>query len=81
MNNNLYHWHAEEMVKYEMQEIEREIEQARLLKEAGLDRPSLLARAVRFLHNLLKARRNTVRVPRNVERRLISSPGKTECNG
>jgi hypothetical protein len=57
MNNNLYHWHAEQMVKHEMRELDRALERARLLKEAGLSSPGLLARAAKALHNLLNARR------------------------
>lgn len=57
MNNNLYQWHAEQIVKHEMQEVNRGVEQARLLREAGLSSPSLLTRAVKALGNLLKARR------------------------
>lgn len=56
MNNNLYQWHAEQIVKHEMQEVNRGVEQARLLREAGLSGPSLLTRAVKALGNLLKAR-------------------------
>jgi len=56
MNNNLYGWHDEHMVRYEMHEVDRAVEQARLLREAGLVGPSWLSRAVHSLGNLLKAR-------------------------
>ena len=56
MNNNLYRWHDEYMVRYEMQEVDRAVEQARLLREAGLDSPGWLSRALNGLGNLLKAR-------------------------
>ena len=57
MNNNLYHWHDEKMVELEMREFKREMEQARLLKEAGLADSSVLARAVSAVRRLLAARR------------------------
>jgi hypothetical protein len=56
MNNNLYQWHNEQMVRYEMQEVDRAVEQARLLREAGLSQPGWLTRALTGLSNLLKAR-------------------------
>jgi len=31
MNNNLYQWHVEQMVRHEMQELNQAVEQARLL--------------------------------------------------
>ena len=57
MNNNLYHWHAEQTVKLEMEEVRRAVEQERLLREAGLSRPGLLARVAKTIGSLLKARR------------------------
>jgi hypothetical protein len=57
MNNNLNHWHAEQMVRYEMREVDRAAAQAHLLREAGLAGESWLTRAARALGNLLKARR------------------------
>ena len=53
--NNLYQWHDEQTVKYEMKEAYRAAEQSRLLKEAGPLKPSLPARVVNALHNLLTA--------------------------
>lgn len=72
MNNNLYHWHDEQMVKHEMQEVDHAIEQARLLKEAGRSSPSLLARAVKAMHNLLNARRARVRGHKSLEHESYS---------
>ena len=46
MSNNLYHWHDEVMVKLEMQELYREIEQIRLINDAGLSAPGLFERLV-----------------------------------
>lgn len=57
MNNNLNHWHAEQMVRYEMREVDRAVDQARLLRQAGLTGESWLTRAARALGHLLKARR------------------------
>jgi hypothetical protein len=45
------------LVELKMKEIQRELQQARLLKEAGLSDSNLLARAAQALHNLLKARK------------------------
>ena len=53
MNNNLYHWHYEQMVKHEMQEVRHAVEQERLLREAGLMRPSLLLRVANTLRQWL----------------------------
>lgn len=53
--NNLYL--QERLVELKQQEIEREIEQARLLREAGLSGEGWLARAVNALRNLLQARK------------------------
>lgn len=44
MNNNLYSWHAELMVALEMEEVRREVESIRLLRDAGLTNPGLLER-------------------------------------
>ncbi|HSL30323.1 MAG TPA: hypothetical protein VK900_14075, partial [Anaerolineales bacterium] len=53
--NNLYHWHDEKMVGLEMQELNREVERARLLREAGLSTPNWLARQVKALGSWLIA--------------------------
>ena len=55
--NNLYNWHDEQMVKHEMQEVNRAVEQARLLKDAGISQQSWLLRSVLALRNLLNTRR------------------------
>ena len=67
MNNNLYHWHDEQMVRHEMGEVNRAVEQARLLREAGLSGPSLLTRAAKALGNLLKARGAKMKDTRSLE--------------
>jgi len=65
--NNLYLWHDEKTVKYEMKEAYRAAEQSRLLREAGLSQPSLLARVVNALRNSLSARRERIRDRRSRE--------------
>lgn len=44
MSDNLYSWHSEVMTALEMREIEREIEEIRLIKDAALATPGLLER-------------------------------------
>lgn len=56
--NNLYQWHNEQMVKHEMQEVNRAVEQARLLKDAGLADGNLLARALNAFRKLMIRRGN-----------------------
>jgi len=65
--NNLYHWHDERMVEFEMQEVNRAVEQARLLKEAGLAGTNWLARAIAALLNLLITRRRSPQDHRSIE--------------
>ena len=71
MNNNLYGWHDEHMVRYEMQEVDRAVEQARLVREAGLSGPGWLSRAVNGLRNLLKARRKGLKEQRAMEPKIF----------
>jgi hypothetical protein len=73
MNNNLYHWHDEHIVNHEMQEVNRTLEQTRLLKEAVPSHPGLLARLVKVLCNLLRMRRATVRIHRALEHESCQS--------
>jgi len=61
MNSHLYHWHAEQTVQYDMHEIDRAVEQDRLLQEAGLSYPDWLTRILNRLSNLLKERRKGFR--------------------
>ena len=72
MNNNLNHWHAEQMVRYEMREVDRAVDQARLLREAGLSGESWLTRAGKALVNLLKARRKGRQDQRSIEAKAYS---------
>lgn len=71
MNHHLYHSHDELMVRYEMQEVDRAVEQARLLREAGLTGPGWLARAVNSLGNLLKARTTAFQEQRSMEPKIL----------
>jgi hypothetical protein len=43
MNNNLYSWHDEQMVRHEIREVDHAVRQARLLKEMGGSDVGLLA--------------------------------------
>lgn len=54
--NNVYL--QERLVELKQQELQRELEQARLLREAGVSRSNMLARAAGALRNLwnVKAR-------------------------
>jgi hypothetical protein len=71
MNNHLYHSHDELMVRYEMQEVDQAVEQARLLREAGLTGPGWLTRAVSGLGNLLKARTTAFQEQRSTEPKIL----------
>lgn len=57
MNNNLYGRHDERMVQHEMREVDRAVQQARLLKELGSSEPGLLARSIDALRGLISARK------------------------
>ena len=54
--NNLYSWHDERMVNWEIQEIRRKLGQACLPREAGISTTNWLVRAVDALRNLLITR-------------------------
>lgn len=66
MSENLYGWHNEAMVALEMRELEREIEQIRLIKDAGLAKPGLFERIGISLGNAL------VKAGQNLRERRIS---------
>jgi hypothetical protein len=57
MNNNLYSWHDERMVQHEVREVDRAVQQARLLKEMGGSDVGLPARFLGALRGLLAARK------------------------
>lgn len=59
MSENLYSWHNEVMTTLEMRDIEREIEEIRLIKDAGLAKPGLLERiGIRLGNALVDASHN-----------------------
>jgi len=57
MNNNLYSRHDERMVQHEMREVDRAVQQARLLKELGNSEPGLLVRSIDALRGLISGRK------------------------
>ena len=67
--NNLYHWQDERMVELKMREVEQEVEQARLLKAAGLSSLNRLAHTATALRKLLNARNRRLRGRRPVEQK------------
>lgn len=69
MNNNLYQWHDQRMVEFEMQEVKHAVEQAHLLKEAGLSSGNWLGRAVGALFNLLRRPNHGLQDHRSIEQR------------
>ena len=69
--NNL--WQVERLVELKQEELNREIEHARLLKEAGISRGNWLARAVNALRSLVNARRNDPQDHASVEQRSLQS--------
>lgn len=69
--NNL--WQVERLVELKQEEINREIEHAHLLKEAGISRGNWLARAVRALHSLVSAKRKDPHDHASVEHRSYQS--------
>jgi hypothetical protein len=56
MNNNLYQWHDEQLVRHEMQELSHAVAQDRLLREAGLATSNLLTHDAPALGKLLASR-------------------------
>ena len=56
MNNNLYSWHDEQMVRHEIRKVDHAVRQARLLKEMGGSDVGLLARFLGALRGLLATR-------------------------
>ena len=67
MNNNLYQWHDEQMVRPEMQELNHAVAQDRLLREAGLATPNLLTCIAQALGKLLPSRSGRKKLNRYVE--------------
>jgi hypothetical protein len=74
--NNLYHWHAERMVDLEMKEINREIANANLLREAGLAGTGWLTQAVQGVFKLLGTMGRSQQARHAVERQ--SYPARSQ---
>ena len=53
MEGNLYSWHTEVMVRLEREDLRREIESIRLVRDAGLSNPGWLERAFIAIGNVL----------------------------
>ena len=51
--NNLYQWHDVVMVSLEMEEFKKEMDNVRLIHDAGLSNPGLFERTVIFIGNIL----------------------------
>lgn len=73
--NNLPNWQIERMVELKLQEINDEIEHNRLVKEARIPGPNVLARAVYALHNLLRIRQKAVQDHASIEHGSYQSLG------
>ena len=59
MNGN---WVQDRLVELKQQEVQREVEQARLLQEAGLAGESWLAHVARSLRGLLQVRKGVPKI-------------------
>ena len=66
MNSNLYSWHDERMVALEMEELRREVENIRLIHDAGLSNPGWLERMAIALGDIL------VKLGKNVREQYTS---------
>jgi hypothetical protein len=73
MNHNFYN--LEQMVQHQMREVDRAVQQARLLKEMGGSGPGLLARFLGALRDLLAARKV------KLQERQFSEPQVHACKG
>ena len=78
MNNNLYHWHDEQIVQHEMREVDRAVEQARLLREAGFASETWLARSIHAVRNLLKALRKGFQDHQSIEPKGYSTKQRNQ---
>lgn len=78
MNNNLYHWHDEHAVRHEMHEMDRAVQQARLLREAGLGAqggPGWLTRAADAVHTLRAVANWLIAAGKRLQGRRSMEPG------
>lgn len=76
MNNNLYHWHDERMVDLKMQEINRAVQQERLLQQAGLAGENWLVWAAGGLIRLLTRKFRDSAEVRPIGQESVQSPGR-----
>ena len=76
MSENLYSWHNEIMTNLEMREIEREIEDIRLIKDANLGKPGLIERIATSLGNTLTKRSQELHEQRKSPRQAYQN---TSC--
>lgn len=76
MNNNLYNWHDERMVDLKMQEINRAVQQERLLRQAGLAGENWLAWAAGGLIRLLTRKLRDSPEVRPMGQESVKSPGR-----
>jgi hypothetical protein len=79
MYNDLYHWQAEQSVRYELREVDRAVEQARLLRDAGLTGGDWLRHAVTALRDILKTRGTGFLKQRSLERDVIPAKSSELC--
>ena len=59
MNNNLYQWHDEQMVRHEIQELNHAVTRDRFLREAGLTTLNLLTRVAPVLGKISPVAKRT----------------------
>ena len=79
MHDHLYHWQAEQTVRYEMREVDRAVEQARLLREAGLISDGWLSRAMTGLKAIVMTRRTAFSKQRSLEQDVIPARSSELC--
>jgi hypothetical protein len=74
--NNLYNWHDERLAQLKNQDLDRELEQIRLLREAGLADHGWLARLGRKVNGGMLAFVRRLRVPGNIKQASYKSTQK-----
>ena len=79
MHDHLYQWQAEQTVRYELREVDRAVEQARLLREAGLAGDGWLKRALTSLRERLQARGTGFPKQRSFEREVLPAKNSELC--
>ena len=63
MNNNIYSWHDEMMSELKMRDVRREMEQHRMIKDAGLYTEGSLSLVIKVLGNGIAAMTKMLRNP------------------